>query len=566
MIYSTSASAFASTPLTPFARTLLDDNDAPAMRATLGLTLGTNVQPFDAELNALAGLVSAANQLPYFTGSGTAALTTISSFARTLLADNDATAMRATLGIVDSLATDPEISAIAALTSAADRVPYYTGSGTAALAVFTTVGRNIVGSADQATARANLGLGSMATQSSSSYVTTGANSTITSITGLTTALSLGQGGTGATTAAGARTALGLGTMATESTGTYLTNSTAAATYLTISSASATYATTGSLASYLTTASASATYATISSLNTTNTNVSAKANSASPSTSGTWSHSGSVSLTGTSARFNADFSNATFNSRFLFQSSTTNGNSNMGIIPNGTATGAAFVATNSSGTTNFAYGSLEASTADIRLVSGIAGTGTAIPLLFFVNGSERARMTTGGDFALGKTVSTLNTAGVYMYSNGLGTFSRADAPALQVNRRGSDGFAVEWAREGSTVGNVTVTTVACSFNSTSDHRLKLNQQPLEGSGAFIDALVPKKWTWKSTGEVGVGFIAHEFALVSPSSVVGQKDAVDENGVPVYQSMQASSPEVMANIIAELQALRQRVAYLESINNQ
>jgi hypothetical protein len=178
---------------------------AAAARTNLGLAIGSDVQAHAANLAAIAALVTAADRLPYFTGSGAATLADLTAFARTLLDDADAAAMRSTLGLVigaNVQAHDTELAAIAGLVSAANKLPYFTGSGAAALADLTTFARALLDDADSAAARTTLGLGTIATQGAGAVAITGGN-----VSGITD-LAIADGGTGASTAAAARANLG----------------------------------------------------------------------------------------------------------------------------------------------------------------------------------------------------------------------------------------------------------------------------------------------------------------------------------------------------------------------
>jgi len=180
-------------------------------------------------------------------------------------------------------------------------------------------------------------------------------------------------------------------------------------------------------------------------------------------------------------------------------------------------------------------------------------------------NDRLVIDSSGNLLVGTTSSTLGSSGSIFggsagsYESSISVAASANVP-LRLYNQGTSGTQnfMEFRTASSPVGSITYNQTVTLFNQTSDYRLKTVVGEISGQGARIDALQPIEYTWNSNGARTRGFLAHQFQEVYASSVTGTKDAVDAEGKPIYQGMQAGTAEVIADLVAELQDLRKRLA--------
>ena len=84
--------------------------------------------------------------------------------------------------------------------------------------------------------------------------------------------------------------------------------------------------------------------------------------------------------------------------------------------------------------------------------------------------------------------------------------------------------------------------------------------MTGALAKVGLHKPVTYKWKVDGENGEGFIAHELAEVAPQCVTGEKDAVDEDGKPVFQGIDVSF--LVATLTAAIQEQQTLIEQLKA----
>jgi hypothetical protein len=159
--------------------------------------------------------------------------------------------------------------------------------------------------------------------------------------------------------------------------------------------------------------------------------------------------GTINIPGTGRRITGDFSATPESNRVAFQSSTTDGNSSVSVIPNGTSKFAGLKLYNSSDPDNASTFQINTNVAGtfINITSALNGTGSFLPIQVSVGGSTRAIFQTNGDFAFNSGYGSAATAygcRAWVNFNGTGTVAiRASGNVSSITDNGTGDYTVNF---------------------------------------------------------------------------------------------------------------------------
>ena len=123
-------------------------------------------------------------------------------------------------------------------------------------------------------------------------------------------------------------------------------------------------------------------------------------------------------------------------------------------------------------------------------------------------------------------------------------------------------------DGTEVGYISIGNGTVTYNTGSDYRLKENEVAISDGITRLKTLKPYKFNFKNDPDYKFdGFFAHEVSTAVPEAVQGEKDAIDDNGDPKYQSIDHSRlvpllTAALQEAIVKIETLESEVAALKS----
>jgi hypothetical protein len=195
-------------------------------------------------------------------------------------------------------------------------------------------------------------------------------------------------------------------------------------------------------------------------------------------------------------------------------------------------------------------------------TGDTNTGIFFPaadtIAFAEGGAEAMRIDSSGNVLVGTT--SVIQSGKLSVTGAICSQTAGAGFSANLTTSTGDQFYFRTDSGANLAGYITCPTSSTTqYLSISDYRLKNNVVPMSEALSLVLQLKPVTYTWKADGKNGQGFIAHELQEVVPDCVGGKKDAVDEEGKPVYQGIDTSF--LVATLTAAIQEQQKLITTLQ-----
>ena len=184
--------------------------------------------------------------------------------------------------------------------------------------------------------------------------------------------------------------------------------------------------------------------------------------------------------------------------------------------------------------------------------------------------ERMRITSTGALLIGTTSYSSTSNGTAIGGNNLSSTSN-DSFNISLNKASGapQPTYIFMAYNNGLVGYINYNGAGgVNYNSSSDYRLKENNVNIIDGIEKVKLLKPYRFNFIAHPDKTVnGFFAHEVQDVVPEAVSGAKDAVDDDGNPVYQGIDQSKlvpllTAALQEAITKIEDLETRIQALES----
>ena len=181
--------------------------------------------------------------------------------------------------------------------------------------------------------------------------------------------------------------------------------------------------------------------------------------------------------------------------------------------------------------------------DLKILNAIAGN-----LTFSTNSTERMRLDASGNLLI-NTTATIGDARI-MLEIGVGEIGYTTKPKTDI----AYAAAAFRASSGTAIGNISCTTTATTYNTSSDYRLKEDLQDFKGL-ELVSKIPVYDYKWKADESRSYGVMAHELQEVLPQAVSGDKDAEEMQSVD-YSKIVPLLVKSIQELKAEIELLKNK----------